>query len=108
MKKRTQMSQVIPLSDRSETHFLGTRFCARDLREELEDALVAYDQVTLDFNSTSVTQSFIDELLGVLILKNGQDFLNKIVFKNCSPDVKEILQLVVSRRSEDYKKKHHH
>ena len=102
------MSQVIPLRDRSDTHFLGTRFSARDLRQELEDALVMHEQVTLDFNTTSVTQSFIDELLGILILKNSPEFLNKIVFKNCSLDVKAILQLVVSTRSEDYRKKHHH
>ena len=102
------MSQVIQLSERSETHFLGSRFSARDLRQELEDALVEHEQVTLDLNSTSVTQSFIDELLGVLILKNSPEFLNQIVFKNCSVDVKAILQLVASTRSDDYRKMHDH
>ena len=29
--------------------FLGSRFSARDLRQELEDALVAHEKVTLDF-----------------------------------------------------------
>ncbi|MFV2057015.1 MAG: STAS-like domain-containing protein [Thiohalomonadales bacterium] len=102
------MGQVIPLSNRSESHFLGTRFSACDLRQELEDALIEHEQVTLDFDSTFVTQSFIDELLGVLILKHSPEFLNKIVFKNCSPDAKAILQLVVSTRSNDYRKKYHH
>lgn len=102
------MSQVIPLSSLSETHFLGTRYSARNLRQELEGALLANEQVVLDFNSTSVTQSFIDELLGVLILKHGPDFLDKIVFKNCSVDVKEILQLVVNKRSDDYINKNQH
>ena len=102
------MSQVIQLSERSETHFLGSRFSARDLRQELEDALVEHEQVTLDFNSTFVTQSFIDKLLGVLILKNSPEILNKVVFRNCSVDVRAILQLVVSTRSDDYRKKYHH
>jgi hypothetical protein len=56
----------------------------------------------------SATQSFIDELLGILILKHGPDITQRLVFKGCADDIKEIISFVVSTRTEDYQKKNQH
>jgi len=99
---------IIPLSDRANAHFLGTRFMARPLRQQLENALDEHRNVTIDFSTTSVTQSFIDELMGTLILKNGPDLINRLTFKECSTDVKEIIRLVIGKRVKDYNTSHQH
>ncbi len=99
---------IIPLSDRANAHFLGTRFMARELRRQLEHALEEHRNVTIDFSTTSVTQSFIDELMGTLILKSGPDLITRLTFKECSTDVKEIIRLVVGKRIKDYNEAHQH
>ena len=102
------MTAIIPLTDRTKTHFLGTRYIARELRQQLECALDEHHRVTLDFSAVSVTQSFIDELMGVLILKNGPSLIARLAFKGCSRDVKEIIRLVIGRRSKDYSEINQH
>lgn len=97
---------IIPLSDYANAHFLGTRFMARPLRQKLESALSEHRNVTIDFSTISVTQSFIDELMGMLVLKSGPDLINRLTFKACSTDVKEIIRLVLGKRVNDYSKAH--
>ena len=99
---------TFPLTERVKTHFLGTRYTARPLRQELENMLAEHYEVTLDFSAMSVTQSFIDELMGALILKNGPDLMKRMSFKGCSNDVKEIIRFVIGSRSKDYIQTHHH
>ncbi len=101
-------TSIITLSDRANANFLGTRFLARPLRQQLETALEEHRNVTIDFSTISVTQSFIDELMGILILKNGPDLISRIAFKKCSTDVKEIIRLVIGKRINDYRKTHQH
>lgn len=103
------MSTIIfPLTERVKNHFLGTRYTARPLRQELENMLAEHRKVTIDFSTVSVTQSFIDELMGALILKNGPDLIKRISFKGCSDDVKEILRFVIGSRTRDYVKERQH
>ncbi|THF65281.1 STAS-like domain-containing protein [Pseudothauera rhizosphaerae] len=77
---------------------LGSRPSAHAIRDLIEATLQAGDQVVLDFAGTDVTQSFIDELVGVLVLERGEDVLQSLVFRNCSPDTQTILHFVVSDR----------
>lgn len=82
--------------------FLGTRFEGRALRLELERALALAPQVRLNFSGVlAVTQSCADEFLGVLVAQEGEALLDRIVFENCAPDVKAILELVIGARLED-------
>jgi len=102
------MKTVIPLSEYTQAHFLGSRYSARPLRQELENMLAEHHEITVDFKGMSATQSFIDEFVGMLILKNGEALLSRIVFKGCSADIKAILQFVISRRTEDFRKANQH
>ena len=83
--------------------FLGTRYRALALRDELESLLAKHAEVLLDFSSVEATQSFLDELLGVLVLERGPGVVERLVFRGCSEDVKETINFVLSDRIEQYK-----
>ncbi|MEW6353665.1 MAG: STAS-like domain-containing protein [Pseudomonadota bacterium] len=103
------MQTAFSIIGHAKANFLGSRFRAAELRENLERLLSGVDEVVLDFTGmASVTQSFVDELLGVLILKHGAGIVQRLVFKGCSEDIKEIISFVVSARTEDYQKKNRH
>lgn len=77
---------------------LGARPSAFPVRDQIEHALLAGEKITLDFAGTNVTQSFVDELVGVLIMQRGREVLSSLTFKNCSDETKAILHFVVSDR----------
>ncbi len=82
--------------------FLGTRLRARAIRDELENLLAGHGEVVLDFSGIEATQSFLDELLGVLVLERGPTIVDRIVFRGCSEDVKETINFVLGDRIEQY------
>ena len=87
------MRDTLLLSEKfSDQRFLGTRFSARPLREELERMLASGNEVALDFSGVEATQSFIDELIGPLVLRLGPDLLPLLIFKSCSDELKTIVQ----------------
>ncbi|SRR5712692_424069 len=97
------------IAERAKTNFIGTRYVARELRQELEKLLARSQEVVLDFSGmVSATQSFIDELVGVLILDQGPDTVNRLIFKGCSDDIKALLHFVVTTRTEDYRSQKQH
>jgi hypothetical protein len=83
-------------------HFLGTRHRALDLREELEGLLARYTEVVLDFKGIEATQSFIDELLGVLVLQQGPEIVQRMRFRGCSEDLRETINFVLGDRIEQF------
>jgi len=88
---------------------VGSRMAAAPVREELEITLAqAGAEVVLDFSGISATQSFVDELIGVLVLRHGPDILSRIVFKGCSDDVRAIIEFVVADRCDQYIKSNTH
>lgn len=90
---------VIRLKDFAEGgRLLGTRLMALPLRDRIDCALDNHEIVEIDFSGTNPTQSFVDELVGTLVLERGGDVLDSLVMKNCSDDVKAILHFVVSDR----------
>jgi len=83
---------------------LGTRSVAVPLRQRVESALQSgQGNVCLDFAGVSVTQAYMDELLGVLLLRYGPTLLERVAFKMCSEDVRAVIQFVASARIRDYK-----
>jgi len=86
--------------------FLGTRYRALALREDLEKLLNTNGEVVVDFKDVEATQSFIDELLGVLVLERGPDLINRIAFRSCSENVKAIINFVVGDRIAQYHEMH--
>ena len=82
---------------------LGTRERAVPLRQQVEHALDQSDlTVCIDFRGTSVTQGFMDELLGVLILRRGPSILERLAFKQCTEDVQAVVRFVAACRVRDY------
>lgn len=77
---------------------LGMRASAAPYRLEIEGCIRSGSKVAIDFSGKDATQSFVDELIGGLILKHGRVILNSLSFKNCSPDVKSIIKFVVNDR----------
>lgn len=97
------MQASFSLSEKSHhARFLGTRHRARELRVELEYLLQQSGEVTIDFTDFEATQSFLDELIGQLVLRDGDDLLSRLVFKGCSEELKAIIQFVVADRAAQY------
>lgn len=87
---------------------VGPRLSAAPIREEIEISLAKGGEVVLDFSGVEATQSFIDGLVGVLVLQKGPDVLERLIFKSCSDDVRAILQFVAADRCDQYIKTHSH
>ncbi len=59
-------------------------------------ALTAGNDVVLDFREVRyATQSYIHALIGEALQKYGETALEHIEFRNCSPAVKSVVELVV-------------
>ena len=72
----------------------------KDVGQEirLKEILPAFErgeEVTLDFESVeSATQSFIHSLISDVMRKYGEGALDRIVFKSCNPNVKQMIGIV--------------
>jgi STAS-like domain of unknown function (DUF4325) len=89
-------------SNTDSVQVLGTRYSAIGLRERVEKHLESCEAVHVDFDRVFVTQSFVDELFGPLILRMGPTVLQKLVFSGCSDDTQAILKLVFATRIKDF------
>jgi hypothetical protein len=85
---------------------LGTRHSAIRLRERVTKQLETCATVQISFDGVEVTQAFIDELFGPLILRMGPLVLDRFMFSGCSDEAKAILQLVFASRLQDFSLRH--
>ncbi|MDN6857291.1 MULTISPECIES: STAS-like domain-containing protein [unclassified Pseudomonas] len=93
------MHAQISLATGSETiRTLGMRATATPFRMEIERHLKLGEAISIDFSNKDATQSFVDELVGALILKHGRTVLAQLTFKNCSDDLKSIIRFVINDR----------
>ena len=93
------MNTLISLAIGSETiRTLGMRSSATPFRMEIERYLDCGNTVSIDFGGKEATQSYVDELVGALVLKRGRTVLSQISFQNCSDDLRSIIKFVVSDR----------
>ncbi|MBI3148365.1 MAG: STAS-like domain-containing protein [Betaproteobacteria bacterium] len=102
------MRSHISINRYAHGHLVGARSTAAPLREQVEEALAGGGEMVFDFSKVEATQSFIDELVGVLILRHGPDVLARLVFKSCSDDVRAIIEFVAADRCDQYIKAHSH
>ena len=77
--------------------FAENKDVARTMRlEDVEPALEAGDEVTLDFAGVDLsTQSFVHALISSVIRRHGSDVLDRIVFANCTEAVRGVVEIVV-------------
>ena len=75
---------------------------AREIRiNDILPALETGEDIVLDFEEMdSVTQSFIHALISEPIRKYGSDALDHLLFKNCSDDIRKIIEIVVDYMQE--------
>ncbi len=102
------MRSLIPLSQYARGHLVGARATATPLRVQVEEVLARGMEVVFDFTAVEATQSFVDELVGALILRQGPDVLARLIFKSCSDDVRAIIEFVAADRCDQYVKTHSH
>jgi STAS-like domain of unknown function (DUF4325) len=81
---------------------LGTRYSAIAFREQVERQLETCRSVQIDFGGIFVTQGFVDELLGPVILRMGPVALQRLEFAGCNEDARAIVHLVIAARLRDY------
>jgi hypothetical protein len=70
---------------------------SRDIRlNRIKPALTrGENQVVLDFaNVTGATQSFIHALISEVIREYGDEIFERLYFKNCSPTVRQVVNIV--------------
>jgi hypothetical protein len=80
----------------------GARATATPVRSSIENALNLGSNVSIDFDGVKATQGFIDELVGVLVLRKGPDILSRLSFNSCSDELRSIVKFVVADRAEQY------
>ncbi len=100
-------TQLIALQQHALGSMMGMRSSALPIRLQIEQALAAGQEVTVNFTGVAVTQSFIDELLGALILRDGPGVLERIVLKGCSEETRGIIRFVASDRAEQFLQARH-
>ncbi|WP_347505206.1 STAS-like domain-containing protein [Pseudomonas anguilliseptica] len=98
------MNAYVRLNRTDGVRTFGIRATAVPYREQVEQGLVADKSVVIDFGGYEATQSFIDELVGSLMLRYGRQVIEKLVFENCPAEVKGIIRFVVRDRAQQLSK----
>lgn len=95
--------KVIMLSDYT-GNFAENKDTAKKLRVKyLLPSLTKKEDIILDFTGIdSMTQSFTHALISDLIRNFGNDFFNKVSFKNCNPTVKRVIKIVAEYMQRSY------
>ena len=91
------MSHRIALADGS-VKFLGSRYAARSYRAAISSYLSYETEVCIDFAGVAVGTSFVDELVGGLIVAYGSDIIQRLIFQNCDTNTQGLLRYVVGTR----------
>ncbi len=100
-------TQQIALQQHALGSMIGMRSSALPIRLQIESALGAGQEVVIDFTGIAVTQSFVDELLGALVLRSGPSVMQRIVLKGCSEETRGIIRFVASDRAEQFLQARH-
>lgn len=89
--------------------FGSNRYEAIPVRKQLESFLAEHGTATIDFQRIpKATQSWVDEVIGKFVLKDGAVFLKRVKFQNCTPVIQDIIRFVVADRIRDHKERQYH
>lgn len=89
----------------STQRFGSNRFVAMPLRRELEVFLRDHETIIISFrNVPDATQSWVDELIGKLIFREGKVLLKRVQFQDCSQNLQELIKFVISDRIKGHEK----
>ena len=59
-------------------------------------------EVIVNFTGVEVTQSFVDELLGALILRDGPEVMQRLILRGCSEQTRGIVRFVAADRTQQF------
>jgi hypothetical protein len=81
----------------SQSGFAEDKAAAKELRiQKILPALERNEDVVLDFGQiTYATQSYIHALIGEALKRFRDEALERLEFKNCSPQLQSLIELVV-------------
>lgn len=96
------MTTQIALQQHAIGRMMGMRSSAVPLRRTIELALEKEREVIVNFTGVEVTQSFVDELLGALILREGPKITQRLILKGCSEQTRGIVKFVAADRAEQF------
>lgn len=96
------MIKQIALKDYAHGRMMGFRSSAVPLRLMLEASLSEGGEVVVDFSGVEVTQGFVDELIGAIVLQKGVQVMSQVVLKGCSLNAKGVIRFVVSDRAAQF------
>lgn len=96
------MTTQIALQQHAIGRMFGMRSSAVPLRKTIERALNEGEKVVVNFTGVEVTQSFVDELLGALILRDGPDVMRRLILKGCSEQTRGIVTFVAADRAQQF------
>lgn len=96
------MSTQIALHQFAIGRMLCMRSSAIPIRKTIELALEKEREVVVNFTGVEVTQSFVDELLGALILREGPEIMQRLILKGCSEQTRGIVKFVAADRAEQF------
>lgn len=76
------------------------RLRTRSLGKNIRDSVNLDSRVVFDFSNIELaTQSFCDELFGIILEKKGETFFkNNIFFKNLNSEVETVVKRVIFKR----------
>ncbi len=92
------MEERIVIYDIVRSNLVGSRYYAEIIRETIYQHIQMGKKIVLDFeNIDLITQSFADELIGILVRAFGVDFVKaNISVINANKTIRKILNVVVS------------
>ncbi len=96
------MTMQIALQQHALGRMIGMRSSAVPIRKSIELALEKEHEVIVNFAGVEVTQSFVDELLGALILRAGPEIMQRLILKGCSEQTRGIVKFVATDRAEQF------
>ncbi|MDP2370286.1 STAS-like domain-containing protein [Rhodoferax sp.] len=96
------MTTQIALQQHAIGRMIGMRSSAVPIRKTIELALQNEREVIVNFSGVEVTQSFVDELLGALILREGPEIMQRLILKGCSEQTRGIVKFVAADRAEQF------
>jgi hypothetical protein len=84
-------------------NFAENKDIARDIRLKfIKPALAKNDEeIVIDFNGvTGATQSFVHALISQLIREHGNQLFQRILFKDCTSAVQQVINIVADYMAE--------
>ena len=91
---------VLHLSKFTSITFLSSPETANTCREELEQMLVYYKKIEIDFSNVHVTQGFVHQFLDPVFEKRGKLLFERLFFANCSESVEVTINNVIKQYRE--------